>query len=184
MPRHEDLIACTELWLSSVIIKHTLCPFAKREFDAGTIAYHVIDTLDLREQLHRLIEHCAALDKDTDIETALLIFDGALSDFEDYLDFFSVAEDLLKAQGYEGVYQLASFHPDYCFAGAPAQDAANYTNRSPYPMVHILREASVEPAVRAHPNAAGIPARNIRHMQDMGLDAAQQLLANCYLKGL
>ena len=109
-----------------------------------------------------------------------LLYAHAFSDFNDYLDFFYMAECLLADEGYEGMYQLASFHPDYCFNDAPADDPANYTNRSPYPMVHILREHSLTKAIDQHPNAEEIPERNIALTRQLGLEAMQQLLDSCY----
>jgi hypothetical protein len=110
----------------------------------------------------------------------LLIFSTSLSHFDDYLDFLHVAEQLLSAQGYEGVYQLASFHPDYCFDGANIDDPANYTNRSPYPMLHLLRESSLEKAIDRHPHPEQIPAHNIALTRQLGLAKMQALLAACY----
>ena len=177
---HETFVRRTKAWLRNVIIAHTFCPFAKREDDMDRIHYAVIDAKDVEALIDQILTHCAALDKYSGRETTLLIFPLGLSDFEDYLDVLDVANEALKASGYEGVYQLASFHPDYRFDGAPEDDPANYTNRSPYPMIHILREASVEAAVKAHPNAQGIPARNIEHAQDLGLEAMRHLLSQCY----
>ncbi len=91
-----------------------------------------------------------------------------------------LATALLKAQGYEGVYQLASFHPDYRFEGAEPNDPANYTNRSPYPMLHILREASIERTLLHYPNPENIPRRNTHLMKSLGLQHAQNLLARCF----
>ncbi|WP_189582807.1 DUF1415 domain-containing protein [Litorimonas cladophorae] len=180
MPDHLTLISHTQKWLSEVIIHHGLCPFAKREYDAGRIHYAVIETGDLQSQLEQIMLQCLALDADPDRETSLLIFPTALSDFETYLDLLDVATAVLNDQGYEGVYQLASFHPQYRFDGADENDASNYTNRSPYPMLHILREASVERAINNHPNPEKIPDRNIELTRALGLDAMQASLAACY----
>ncbi|MGJ8561282.1 MAG: DUF1415 domain-containing protein [Litorimonas sp.] len=181
MPHTKTPINQTKAWLSNVVIGHNLCPFAKREYDSGRIHYAVIKTADFSEQLEHILKHCAALDRDEARETSLLIFPTALSDFDDYLDLLDIATALLKEQGYEGVYQLASFHPDYQFADVPPNDPSHYTNRSPYPMVHLLREASLEAALANYPNPENIPVRNIRRTQDLGLQAMQDLLAACYI---
>ena len=175
----------TQKWLLDVVIGHNFCPFAKREFDGGRIHYSVIEGLDLEAQLERVLAECAALDDDANRETSLLIFPDTLADFDDYLDMLSIATDLLTAQGYDGIYQLASFHPDYQFEGAGSDnvgpdDASHYTNRSPYPMLHILREASVTAAVERHPNAEGIPARNIEHARELGVPVLKALLVDCF----
>jgi hypothetical protein len=96
------------------------------------------------------------------------------------LDLVAIAEDVLIDQDYEGVYQLASFHPDYCFADSKPDDAANYTNRSPYPMLHIIREASIEKALTKYPNPEQIPERNMQLTRKLGLEKLQTLLATCH----
>ena len=170
----------TRAWLRDVIIGHQFCPFAKREYDADRIHYAVIEVKSLEALIEQVLTHCAALDKDISRETTLLIFPLGLSDFEDYLDVLDLANAQLCEQGYEGVYQFASFHPEYRFEGAEDRDPANYTNRSPYPMIHILREASVEAAVKTHPNAEAIPQRNIDLARSLGLKLMKQQLDQCY----
>ena len=179
MADKKTVIRHTKKWLSTVVIAHGLCPFAKQEFDNGRIHYAVIETESLEAQLEQLVLECQALDNDPTRETSLLIFPRALSDFQDYLDLLELATALLKAQDYEGIYQLASFHPDYRFEGAGPDDPANYTNRSPYPMLHILQEASVEQALRGYPNPEKIPQRNIERMQALGLNFMHELLDDC-----
>lgn len=169
----------TKKWLSSVIIGHGFCPFAKREFDLNRIHYAAIEAEDLETQLEQVILHCGALDQDKDRATSLLIFPTALSDFTAYLDLLDLATELLKLEGYECIYQLASFHPEYIFADVPADDPSHYTNRSPYPMLHILREASVEAVLKTYPDPENIPQRNIELTQSLGLDAMRNLLKAC-----
>lgn len=180
MPNKKTPIDQTKKWLSNVVISYTLCPFAKREYDNDRIHYAVIEATDLQRQLEEIMIQCRALDKDIDRETSLLIFPTALSDFEDYLDAVDIATALFEDQGYTGVYQLASFHPHYRFADSSPNDPSNYTNRSPYPMLHILREASVEVALANYPNPETIPVRNIQVTQDLGLQVMQDMLAECY----
>ena len=180
MADKKTVIRHTKKWLSTVVIAHGLCPFAKQEFDNGRIHYAVIETESLEAQLEQLVLECQALDNDPARETSLLIFPRALSDFQDYLDLLELATALLKAQDYEGIYQLASFHPNYRFEGAGFNDPANYTNRSPYPMLHILKEASVEKALKTYPNPEKIPERNIELIRDLGLKFMQGLLAVCH----
>lgn len=170
----------TKNWLSSVIIEHSICPFAKREFDNNRIHFEVIESTDLQEQLEQLILQCEALDDDPQRETSLLIFPNTLSDFEDYLDLVEIATELLEKQNYEGVYQLASFHPQYRFEDSAIDDASNYTNRSPYPMLHILREESIEKVLENYPNPENIPDRNIELTRELGLATMKKLLADSY----
>ena len=180
METASTLINQTKKWLSSVVIAHNLCPFAKREYDNKAIHYAVIEAVDSEGQLKQVMQQCAELDEQGTRETSLLIFPYALSDFEDYLNLLDFATVLLKDLGYEGVYQLASFHPHYQFDGTAADAPSNYTNRSPYPMLHILREASVEIALENYPNPETIPERNIQVTQALGLKVMQDLLARCY----
>ena len=126
-----------------------------------------------------LLAECASLDKDDTRETSLLIFPSTFSYFKDFLDGLTLANDLLKEQGYEGIYQLASFHPQYRFKGAGRNDPANYTNRSPYPIFHILREASLEAALKNYPNPEQIPQRNIELTRRLGLEVMRAGLASC-----
>lgn len=180
MPDNQTLIDQTKKWLTTVVIGQNFCPFAKREYDAGRIHYAVIDTADLSEQLEQIIQHCGALDQDAERETSLLIFPSTLLSFYDYLDLLDIATALLDEQGYQGVYQLASFHPDYRFEGVSPDDPSHFTNRSPYPMIHILREASLEIALANFPNPENIPTQNIEVTRGLGLKVMQGLLAACY----
>ncbi len=170
----------TQAWLKSVIISYGICPFAKRELERGSIYFSVNHDTTIENGLLHLIAECDRLDTDPDIETTLLIYADAFTAFDDYLDFVDIAESLLIEQGYEGTYQLASFHPDYCFQGSDTDDAANYTNRSPYPMLHLLRETSIDQAVASHPDPESIPQRNIELTRKLGLSKMQALLAACY----
>ncbi|MDD1643810.1 MAG: DUF1415 domain-containing protein [Methylococcaceae bacterium] len=178
--KDQQLIATTQTWLKTIIIAYGICPFAKRELDRGSIRFSVNNDAETENCLLNLILECDRLDTDPSIETTLLIYDGAFTAFDDYLDFLELAETLLIEQDYEGVYQLASFHPDYCFEGAERDDPANYTNRSPYPMLHLLRETSIERAVANYPQPENIPQRNIELTRELGLAKMQTLLAACY----
>ncbi len=180
MSTQDLIIQQTQKWLSTVIIRHTICPFAKREFEKDSIYYETIESDDLHQQLEQMILCCVQLDNNNDIETSLLIFSKSLADFDEYLDFIEIADALMHKQGYEGTYQLASFHPDYCFEGSDENDASNYTNRSPYPMLHIIREASLEKVLSSYTNPEEIPQRNIEYTRKLGLKAMQKLLSDCY----
>ena len=173
-------IAATLAWLKTIIIEYSICPFAKTEMERGSIRYTVNHAPDIESCLMDFMQECDRLDTDASIETTLLIYANAFTAFDDYLDFLELAETLLIEQGYEGVYQLASFHPDYCFDGAKLNDAANYTNRSPYPMLHLLRETSLERAIASYPHPENIPQHNIELTRELGLAKMQALLAACY----
>jgi hypothetical protein len=170
----------TQIWLDTVIINYNLCPFAQRERERGSIRFSIVSHTEIEECLLNMMQECEQMDSDEAIETTLLIYAKAFASFDDYLDFLALAEDLLSEQGYEGVYQLASFHPQYCFEDAGLDDPANYTNRSPYPMLHLIRETSIERAVSHYPDPNNIPQRNIELTQALGLAKLQGLLAACY----
>lgn len=179
MSEHQDAIAQTENWVRQVIVKYNLCPFARREVERGSIRYVVADSGKPAAVLEALLAECRLLDQSPEVETTLLILPHGFEGFYPYLDLVDAADGLLLEQGYEGQYQLASFHPDYCFEGEPQDDAANYTNRSPYPTLHILREASVEQALANYDDPDAIPERNIAFTRRKGGAFFAQLLARC-----
>jgi hypothetical protein len=177
---NEIIIEHTKAWVSSVIVKHNICPFAGRAVERETIRYSVQESTDVAECLGFVLNECRILDMDKEVETSLLIFAEIFCQFDDYLDFVDMANALMLEQGYAGVYQLASFHPDYCFADADYNDAANYTNRSPYPMLHIIREASLQQALEDYPDPESIPERNIALTRQLGVEKMQAMLQACY----
>ena len=177
---HQEIINQTRYWIKEVIVGFNFCPFAKRQLEREHIRFCVNEQTETELMLKDVFSECTYLDSHTDVETTLIIFPQTVADFEQYLTFLDMAEQLLSAQGYDGTYQLASFHPLYCFAQAEANDAANYTNRSPYPMLHLLREASLEKALSKYPDPENIPERNITTAREIGLDKMQSSLEACY----
>lgn len=173
------IIQQTYAWLEKIVIGLNFCPFAKREVLRDSIRYQVCDSDDFKTVLLAFISELQHLDEHPTMETTLLIFPNIFQEFDEYWDLVSIAETLLAEQGYGGVYQLATFHPNYCFGDADEDDAANYTNRSPYPMLHILREASLENALEHYPDPEEIPERNMEVARKMGQEQLQQLLKNC-----
>lgn len=174
-----QIIQSTRCWVEKVVVGLNFCPFAKREVDAERVYYGVQNDSSLEAVLTQLMLECQRLDQNPDIETSLLILPVGFEGFLDYLDLIALAEDLMVQEGYEGVYQLASFHPDYCFAGEAEEDPANYTNRSPYPMLHLIREASLEKALAHHPDPDSIPQTNIDLAREKGLEQMQTLRQAC-----
>jgi hypothetical protein len=155
-----------------------LCPFAKAVQTKGQVRYIVTPAktgVRLLEELQRALEALRAADP-SEVDTTLLIHPHVLADFFDYNDFLAEVDDLLQELELEGELQVASFHPDYCFAGSAADDPANYTNRSPYPMLHLLREDSVTRAVDTYPDTAAIPERNVDLLRTMPADELQRRL--------
>lgn len=167
---NERLIKETTMhWIRSFIIEHDICPFAKHVVTAKTLSLQVIGSLDPKAPLRAFISAISRLDKDPDIDTSLLIYPDQLPDFFDYLGFVAMAEAWLEDSNYVGVYQLATFHPDYRFAGVDSDDLSNYTNRSPYPMLHLLRESSLDKAIAFYGDTSEIPGKNIKKMHRLGI---------------
>ena len=181
MEQTEQIIAQTKKWITDVVIGCNFCPFAAREMKRNTVHYIVSGAASMEESLSVFLEACRQLDQDENIETTLVIFPNQCNDFEEYLDLVEMAEELLEEEDYEGVYQVASFHPEYRFAGVAADDPANYTNRSPYPMLHLLREESLEKALEFYKgDPEEIPENNIRFAREKGLLYMKMLRDNCF----
>ena len=145
-----------------------------------SIRYVVLGGGNVHEARTTFITECVYLDENEDTETTISILPNEFSDFNDYLDLIDKAEQLIAKEDYEGIYQLASFHPLYCFEGAPKDDAANYTNRSPYPMLQILREESITKALENFPDPESIPEKNIVYARRKGLQFMEKLRASCF----
>lgn len=172
----EQVEWATRQWLEEVVIGLNLCPFARREYEGERIRFAISAELNPEDLLLDFAKELERLEREPQLETTLLIFPNAVADFLDYLELLDMAQGWLDAQGLEGVYQLASFHPRYQFDGTAPNETSNYTNRSPWPMLHLLREASVEKAIAAHPDTSAIPTRNIALAQDKGLAYWQDML--------
>jgi hypothetical protein len=172
VPTHDEAVAATRAWMERAVIGLNLCPFAKTVYVNDQIRYTVSDAQTphaLLDDLERALLALTEADPAA-VDTTLLIHPQVLDDFLDYNDFLAIADDAVERLGLTGVLQIASFHPAYQFAGTKPQDITNYTNRSPYPMLHILREESVEKAVAAHPDTDEISANNLETMRRLGVD--------------
>jgi hypothetical protein len=167
----------TLAWVERVVVGLELCPFARAPLEAGRLRVVVPVCEDPRELLTVVddeLELLLGCDPD-ELETTLIVHPHCLLDFDEYNDFLGAADQLLELRHLLGTVQIASFHPDYQFADSPPDDLANYTNRSPYPMLHLLREASVAKAVDSHPSIADVPAANIARLRAMSLAQIRDL---------
>lgn len=165
-----NAITATQHWIEKAVIGLNLCPFAKAVYIKHQIRYvvsHAGSPEALQTDLVAELRHLQAADPEK-IDTILLIHPWVLNDFLDYNDFLDVADASVEASGLAGQIQVASFHPQYRFAGTGPDDIENYTNRSPYPMLHLLREASIDRAVDAFPDASDIFSKNIETMRRLG----------------
>jgi len=182
---HEQAIAATRDWLEKAVIGLNLCPFAKAVHVKQQIRYVVSDATTPEELLELLMDELQLL-ADTPaekIDTTLIIHPGVLSDFEDYNEFLDVADAALEDMQLDGELQVASFHPDYQFADTDKNDIGNYTNRTPYPTLHLLREESVERAVEAFPEAELIFEKNIETMEKLGHEGWGKLFPQHFPQG-
>lgn len=169
-PTDEQAIAATQRWLERAVIGLNLCPFAKAVAVKRQIRW-VVSSAQSEAGLTRVLSaelnFLAAADP-REVDTTLIIHPLVLQDFRDYNDYLAIAESMVAQLELEGVLQVASFHPGYQFAGSGPEDIENYTNRSPYPTLHLLREESVTRAVEAFPDAAGIYETNMDTLRRLG----------------
>lgn len=175
----QHAIQATELWVKNTVIDLNLCPFAKRELVKNRIRFMVSDATSERDLLKDLEIECELLLENTHIETSLIIHPNVLQDFDNYNQFLSLAEALLRKLNIEGVLQIASFHPHYQFGGTGPSDAENYSNRSPFPTLHLLREESLDDAIDNYPDVDNIPSNNIQRLNALGTEHMQNRLMAC-----
>lgn len=175
----EQVVNATRCWLEAVVIDLNLCPFAKRELVRERVRFSVTGATNKDDLIAALHGELQFLLDHPEVETTLLIHPAVLQDFEPYNEFLAVADELLAYLELDGVVQIASFHPAYQFEGTEPDAAENYTNRSPWPMLHLLREAGLEAAIERYPDVDGIPGRNIDLMNRLGADHMKALLQAC-----
>ncbi len=163
-------IAVTQQWVTDFVVGLNLCPFAKGPLRQGTIRWVSMEentlealTPQLLQEIGMLIEHSR-----DEIETTLIVLPNIDFAFQEFWDYLGLMEELAREVGAAGLVQLVGFHPDFRFAGEAEDDPSAYTNRSPYPMIHILREESVEKARLRYPEVHDIPARNRVLLQELG----------------
>ena len=164
----EAIINATQHWLTEMVIGQNFCPFAQKPFTQDAIRYHVNSSQDWADTQQDFIQQLHHIDTHPDIATTLFIVDWASLDFYDYLDGLMLLEQSLENEGFVGVLQIASFHPDYQFDGETASSTSHFTNRSPLPIYHILREDSLTQVLDNMPNAHTIPEDNVLRAQQLG----------------
>ncbi|WP_022966245.1 DUF1415 domain-containing protein [Denitrificimonas caeni] len=179
MENDEEIILAVRQWVETFVVGMNLCPFAKRELVKNRVRFVTTAATTAEQLLQVLQTELELLNADPSVETTLLIHPAVLQDFYDFNDFLGCADILLLDMELEGIYQVASFHPDYQFGGTRPGDAENYTNRAPYPVLHLLREESLERVIADYPDVDDIPERNIELMNSLGQDKLQALLKSC-----
>jgi uncharacterized protein len=177
-PTPDECVAATRRWLENAVIGLNLCPFAKSVYIKDQVRFVVSAAESAESLLADLADELVQLRRSdpTRIDTTLLIHPHVLHDFLDFNDFLDIADAALGELGLAGEIQIASFHPQYQFADTDPDDIGNFTNRAPYPTLHLLREASIDRAVNAYPDAAEIFERNIKTMERLGHDGWKTLL--------
>ena len=176
---HSEIVTAVESWLERAVIGLNLCPFARAVHVRQQIRYTVTTAAEPAQLVEALTEELNYLHTcDPQVtDTTLLIHPWVLEDFSDYNEFLDIADLVLAGMGLEGEIQIASFHPDYQFSGTQRDDVSNYTNRAPYPILHLLREASIDRAVASVPNTDVIYQRNIATLKQLGKDGWDRLFS-------
>lgn len=161
-----------------MVVGQQLCPFARVPFEQNLICYKVVDSTDIETQLLEFWKTIEEVENTPSniISNALVIFPNGLNDFYDFLDLFDLSEKLIVDQNKNQVFQMASFHPQYQFEDAAKNDVTNYTNRSPHPMMHILRIKEVAGAIASHPNIDDVPEENKKRLKELGLEGIEKII--------
>lgn len=181
VPDEAAVLADTRHWLEAAVIGLNLCPFAKAPYVKGRVRIQVSRARHLDaflEDLDRELQYLASVPAE-EVETILLVHPSLFPDFLLFNDMLELADAVVADNGLEGVLQIAPFHPDFQFADTEADDIGNYTNRSPYPTLHLIREDSIAKAAEAFPDAAEIFERNIALLEEMGYEGWQRLGVAC-----
>lgn len=176
LPSNLTIIDQTLNWIRSFIIPYNLCPFAKKVILQNSLRIQVCSATQPIEAVENIMAEVHYLDEHPKTETTLLVFADGFQDFFTYLDLVDSVEQMVYQLEYEGIYQVATFHPDYYFADTEPQDVTNYTNRSPYPMIHLLREESLDKAIDTYGDTANIPVKNAATLQKLGIEAIKKIL--------
>ncbi|RQS72370.1 DUF1415 domain-containing protein [Burkholderia sp. Bp8963] len=169
---NDDILAATRHWLARAVIGLNLCPFAKSVYVKDQVRYAISEATTLEDALADLEAELRLLEAadPQQVDTTLVIYPHAFADFVDYNDALFFAERLVSQLKLDGVLQIASFHPDYQFEGSAPDDIENYTNRAPYPILHLLREDSIARAADAFPDASAIYEKNQETLRRLGHD--------------
>ena len=166
----ENAIELTRLWVENMVVGLNLCPFAAPEINRDSVRYAVVDEQPMEDSLRGFLEEVLLIQENLEekISTTLVIFPMGWDDFENFLELLMLSEDCMEKSGLEGLFQLASFHPQYCFEGVEVDDITNWTNRAPFPVLHIIREGQMSRVLSSYKKADEIPERNIELMESLG----------------
>jgi hypothetical protein len=156
-------------WLKTIVIGLNFCPFARKPFESNCVRIVCEEVIEEDAILELVLAELIKLEDTTasEIETTLIVLPKAYQDFNDFNGLLYVLNNVLELEGFEGIFQIASFHPSYQFAGTDIDDVENFTNRAPYPILHLLREDSLTKAIDSHPDPDGIPDKNISRLKSL-----------------
>lgn len=178
MTTAQTMIEETGRWLKLLVIDHNLCPFAHKDYAQNRIYYAVMAEANDNAYYDSVVNEIERMIATAEISTTLLLWPAAQS-FDNFINLVGLAEHILTSHGWQHDFQLAHFHPNYCFSDSDINDAANYTNRSPYPMLHLLRSEDMEKVLSKYPKPENIPLRNIEHVRAMGTKQLVEILNDC-----
>jgi len=173
----DSVLNATKHWVENTIIKHNFCPFAKPEVKNDRIRYHNLNTSDISKATQASLDECLFLLENPEHETSLMVFSQGFNDFNDFLDLIDVVNHLIDQSEMRETFQIAHFHPDYLFAGECPNSPSHFTNRSPYPTLHIIRQASIEHVMKGRSESDDIVARNIAKCEELGWEQLASELA-------
>ena len=164
---NEAIVKSVIHWFEQAVLGLNLCPFARRPYESNSIEFCLSTASDDEACLTDVYNNLDKLDSHPEIETLVIILSSHLVNFDDYNQFLDLVDGLLEQEGWTGIYQVASFHPDYCFSDCDIDARENWTNRSPYPLLHLIRESSLSAVIESHPDIDSIPLKNIQTMNDL-----------------
>lgn len=176
---HAAAEAQVRAWVDTVVVGLNICPFAKREIEAGRVRVCEPPAEGLEQALEAFADEALELIKSDTPATTLLVFARGFEGFNDYLNLLDMSQALLEECAWDEALQLASFHPDYCFEGVAPDDVTNYTNRSPLPIIHLLRQEDMARAIDSYPDVNAIPERNQRLARERGIGYFEAVLERC-----
>lgn len=176
---HPRIINAVKNWVEQFVVQLNLCPFAKAEIKKQSVYYCVSNAQNEQQLLIDLQQQLEQLAQQPKRETTLLIHPFVLQEFDAYNQFLELCDALLEQLDYDGVFQIASFHPDYQFSDTKPNDSENYSNKSPFPLLHILREDSIEQAIKHYSNVDSIIQRNKQTLEQLGANSCAERLKNC-----
>lgn len=180
MNNTDNVLKATKTWFEQVVLGLNLCPFAHKPARENTIRFIHNTNQSLLALGDALLAEMDYLQQHPETETSIIALSDCLQDFDAYNSFLDQIERLIKVNDYEGIFQVASFHPDYQFADTEPEDASNLSNRSPYPLLHIIREDSLEHLIKQHPDTDEIPATNIKNLEALSEQEKKQLFPYLY----